>query len=428
MTKIMLVEDDKSLREIYGVRLIAEGYDVKSADDGEEGLAMVIKEKPELIISDVMMPKISGFDMLDILRATPETKDVKVIMMTALSSEDQKTRGEALGADKYLVKSQVGIEDVVRAVHDVLGDAPTTTKADASKSFGPPVSATAPESTDKPEPMPSPTETPVAEPVATPVAPAPAEPAQSSAMPQPTAPFSSPAPASLAESAVKPAEPIVATEPTMTTPAVPTEEPTLNPAPAAEPIVATEPVAPSEPISTPTPESVPTPTPSGAPATETVESEVKSIESDIPLNLQMPVDAKPILEPVGLDIAPLETEAMTTTEENPTTSEPASTQQPVMASTEAPQNPAMPQQPIAQAQKTPEERPIKINISKIPVEDQPTKVTNPVPVPAPKNTNPVEAPISQPVAPSQSTTPTASPSQQSIADQIARELGNAPKA
>jgi len=124
MTKILLVEDDKSLREIYGVRLLAEGYDIVSAGDGEEALAMAIKERPALIVSDVMMPKISGFDMLDILRSTTETKDIKVIMMTALSSEDQRQRGERLGADRYLVKSQVGIEDVVRTVHEVLGDLP----------------------------------------------------------------------------------------------------------------------------------------------------------------------------------------------------------------------------------------------------------------------------------------------------------------
>lgn len=129
MAKILLVEDDKSLREIYGVRLMAEGYEIVSAGDGEEALAMAIKERPDLIVSDVMMPKISGFDMLDILRSTTETKDVKVIMMTALSSEDQRARGESLGADRYLVKSQVGIEDVVRTVHDVLGDTikPATT-------------------------------------------------------------------------------------------------------------------------------------------------------------------------------------------------------------------------------------------------------------------------------------------------------------
>ena len=82
-----------------------------------------MQEKPDLIIADVMMPKISGFDMLDILRSTPETKNIKVIMMTALSGDDQRKRGENLGADKYLVKSQVGIEDVISAVHEILGGA-----------------------------------------------------------------------------------------------------------------------------------------------------------------------------------------------------------------------------------------------------------------------------------------------------------------
>ena len=120
MAKILLVEDDQSLREIYGIRLTAEGYEIIPAGDGEEALAAAVREKPDLIISDVMMPKISGFDMLDILRSTPETKNIKVIMMTALSSEDQRERGEALGADRFLVKSQVGIEDVVNAVHEVL--------------------------------------------------------------------------------------------------------------------------------------------------------------------------------------------------------------------------------------------------------------------------------------------------------------------
>ena len=120
MAKILLVEDDQSLREIYGIRLTAEGYEIVPAGDGEEALAAAVRERPDLIISDVMMPKISGFDMLDILRSTPETKDIKVIMMTALSSEDQRERGESLGADRFLVKSQVGIEDVVNAVHEVL--------------------------------------------------------------------------------------------------------------------------------------------------------------------------------------------------------------------------------------------------------------------------------------------------------------------
>lgn len=122
MTKILLVEDDNSLREIYGVRLIAEGYSVVSAEDGEKALALAISEKPDLIVSDVMMPRISGFEMLDLLRGNESTKNIKVIMLTALSSEHQRERGDALGADRYLVKSQVGIEDIVRTVHEVLND------------------------------------------------------------------------------------------------------------------------------------------------------------------------------------------------------------------------------------------------------------------------------------------------------------------
>ncbi len=120
--KIMIVEDDAALREIYSIRITAEGYDVVTAGDGEEALSVAAREMPDLILSDVMMPKISGFDMLDILRQTPETAKIKVIMMTALSSDDQRARGEQLGADRYLVKSQVGIEDVVNAIHEVLGD------------------------------------------------------------------------------------------------------------------------------------------------------------------------------------------------------------------------------------------------------------------------------------------------------------------
>ena len=128
MAKIMLVEDDNNLKEIYGERLQAEGYEIVTAGDGEEGLSTAIKERPDLIISDVMMPKISGFDMLDILRQTPETMNTKVIMMTALSQAEDKDRAEKLGADKYLVKSQVTLEDLARAVHDLLHDAPAETE------------------------------------------------------------------------------------------------------------------------------------------------------------------------------------------------------------------------------------------------------------------------------------------------------------
>ena len=123
MAKILLVEDDVNLREIYSARFAAEAYEVITASDGEEALATAVRERPDLIVLDVMMPKISGFDVLDILRSTPETKDTKVIMMTALSQDADRQRGESLGANKYLIKSQVTLEDVVNSVKEELGGA-----------------------------------------------------------------------------------------------------------------------------------------------------------------------------------------------------------------------------------------------------------------------------------------------------------------
>ena len=193
MSKIMVVEDEASLREIYSIRITAEGYDVVTAGDGEEALAVAVREKPDLILSDVMMPKISGFDMLDILRSTPETANIRVIMMTALSAEDQRQRGERLGADRYLVKSQVGIEDVINSIHEVLGDKE--------------VPATAPKSE--------------------PTAPSTPEPSTPNNIPSPAGPTSAPTPTVLPVAA-QPVSPIP--EPTTQSPA-PVASPAPNPVP-----------------------------------------------------------------------------------------------------------------------------------------------------------------------------------------------------
>lgn len=158
----MLVEDDNNLREIYEARLLAEGYEIVSAKDGEEALALAVKEKPDLIISDVMMPKISGFDMLDILRSTPETKNTKVIMMTALSQAEDKTRADKLGADRYLVKSQVTLEDVAKVAKEVLTGEQEPAPAPTEPAQE--VQAVAPEPVAAPEPV----QAPVADPVPTP--------------------------------------------------------------------------------------------------------------------------------------------------------------------------------------------------------------------------------------------------------------------
>lgn len=114
--KILLVEDDTALAAVYKSRLELEGFEVHEVNNGEEALSAAIEFKPHLILLDAMMPKISGFDVLDILRNTPETTNIRVIMLTALSQPKDKERAEALGVDDYLVKSQVVIGDVVERV------------------------------------------------------------------------------------------------------------------------------------------------------------------------------------------------------------------------------------------------------------------------------------------------------------------------
>lgn len=119
--KILLVEDDTALANVYHSRLELEGFDTREVNNGEEALSAAIEYKPDLILLDAMMPKISGFDVLDILRNTPETTNIRVIMLTALSQPKDKERAEALGVDDYLVKSQVVIGDVIERVRHHLG-------------------------------------------------------------------------------------------------------------------------------------------------------------------------------------------------------------------------------------------------------------------------------------------------------------------
>jgi CheY-like chemotaxis protein len=196
MAKILLVEDDNNLREIYQARLQAEGYDIISARDGEEALVVAKQEMPDLVISDVMMPKISGFEMLDILRNTEGLQHVKVIMLTALGQAEDQTRADCLGADRYLVKSQVTLEDIVNAAKDLLSApaaaaaaapadvVPAATGAVATETPAAPApaeTAVAAEAPSTPEPAPTP-EAPVAE------APAPEAPAVPLVIPVATEP------------------------------------------------------------------------------------------------------------------------------------------------------------------------------------------------------------------------------------------------
>ena len=206
MPKVMLVEDDNNLREIYAARMQAEGYEVVTAADGEEALVTGKAEKPDLIISDVMMPKISGFEMLDIIRNTEGMKDVKIIMLTALGQSDEQERADKLGANKYLVKSQVTLEDIVKAAHEMLGD-----QGDAAPAPAGTTDAPAPaEATPAPAvPAAAPTPTPVVPPVETP---APVEPAPAATEEPSSTPATVPTPETPTDTAPAPAEPATTDE------------------------------------------------------------------------------------------------------------------------------------------------------------------------------------------------------------------------
>lgn len=119
--KILLVEDDTALAGVYKARLEIEGFDVREVNNGEQALSAALDYRPDLILLDAMMPKISGFDVLDILRNTPETANMRIVMLTALSQPKDKERAMEMGVDEYLVKSQVVIGDVVDKIKQHLG-------------------------------------------------------------------------------------------------------------------------------------------------------------------------------------------------------------------------------------------------------------------------------------------------------------------
>lgn len=333
MAKVLLVEDDNNLREIYQARLAAEGYDIVAAQNGEEALVVAKQNKPDLIISDVMMPRISGFEMLDILRNTDELKHTKIIMLTALGQVEDQKRADALGADKYLVKSQVTLEDIVNAAKELLAEdgiavpeQPQDTPAAAE--------ALAPEPTAPPTPP----ATPVA---AIPVAPAPtvpdsttatdttaatAAPASAPEPPAAPAPATVTAPASVVPQAdttvVVPPAPANPSPPTVTTVAMPPVSPVPEePAPQPTQAPAAGQTPPAEGASA-TPAPAPADTSSAeaavsSAATQTLEAEEAALQAQIETYAKEPVAPAPATQSIAqtpADTAPAAAPAVDTAE------------------------------------------------------------------------------------------------------------------
>jgi DNA-binding response OmpR family regulator len=120
--KILIVDDEASLGNVLATALSYEGYITLKATDGEAGLVLAEKELPDLIILDIMMPKVDGITMLKRLRENEATKKIKVIVMTALDDMSKIAEVLEVGGDEYIVKSKVSLDTIIAKVKGRLGD------------------------------------------------------------------------------------------------------------------------------------------------------------------------------------------------------------------------------------------------------------------------------------------------------------------
>jgi len=118
--KILVIDDDERLITVHGMILETEGFEVKTAPDGQSGLNMIDSFMPDLILLDAMMPGFSGFDTLASIKSNSNYAGIKVIMLTALSDEKMKERAMSLGADDYIVKSQLNVVELIAKIRSHL--------------------------------------------------------------------------------------------------------------------------------------------------------------------------------------------------------------------------------------------------------------------------------------------------------------------
>jgi len=119
---VAVIEDDHDLRFLYKLKLEHEGFAVVTAENGEEGLQVVERARPGIILLDLMMPVMSGPEMLARLRAVPWGSDVRVIVLTNISKDEAPQALRFLHVDRYIVKAHHTPAQIVRIVHDVLGN------------------------------------------------------------------------------------------------------------------------------------------------------------------------------------------------------------------------------------------------------------------------------------------------------------------
>ena len=117
--KILIIEDEEFLSEMYKIKLISEGYEVAVASDGQAGVKLAISGKPDLILLDLMMPKMNGFQVLEKLKAKKDTSVIKVYVLSNLSQGEEINKAMTIGADGFLVKASLTPTQISDFVHKV---------------------------------------------------------------------------------------------------------------------------------------------------------------------------------------------------------------------------------------------------------------------------------------------------------------------
>jgi len=120
MKKILIIEDDSFLSEMYSTKLIQEGFETEVAVDGKQGLEKIKNIKPDLVLLDIVLPKMDGFEILENIKKDSKLKDIPVVLLTNLGQKNEIEKGLSLGADEYIIKAHFTPTAVVVKVKEIL--------------------------------------------------------------------------------------------------------------------------------------------------------------------------------------------------------------------------------------------------------------------------------------------------------------------
>ena len=119
-TKVLIIEDDSYISDMYRIKLESENFEVLIAKDGIIGIKTMEKQKPDIVLLDIVMPKVDGFSVLKIIKKNQELKEIPVVLLTNLSQKENVERGFELGADSYIIKAHFTPSEVVEKIKNIL--------------------------------------------------------------------------------------------------------------------------------------------------------------------------------------------------------------------------------------------------------------------------------------------------------------------